>query len=455
MDTERLARIEDHFKTKFGSTPQFYARAPGRVNLIGEHVDYCGYSVLPMAIQQDILIAVASNNMSEINLSNTNPRYCDFSNTVHDIAIDTTRPFWYNYFLCGFKGVQEHLGLSETVGMNCLVDGTIPANSGLSSSSALVCCAGLATMAANQQTISMKELAEICTRSERYVGTQGGGMDQSISFLARKGSAMLIDFEPLRATEVSMPPGAVFVIASSCVEMNKAATAHFNVRVAECRIAAKILAKAMSLRWQEVVKLKDVQDAQQVSTMDMLAMVETYLHPEPYSRHEICSALELSNTQLDSMLLSQNTTHVQSFKLYQRAKHVFGEADRVSEFRLACHGAPGQGGTDAAFLRSVGELMNASHSSCRDLYECSCDELDDLVNICLKSGAVGSRLTGAGWGGCTVSLVPAERLPAFMDGVRRGFYEADPRRMHQLAENFFATEPAAGASILKHQPTAN
>uniref|UniRef100_A0A8C4RD70 Galactokinase 2 n=1 Tax=Eptatretus burgeri TaxID=7764 RepID=A0A8C4RD70_EPTBU len=455
MDTERLARLEDLFKIKFGSTPQFYARAPGRVNLIGEHIDYCGYSVLPMAIQQDILIAVATNNLSKINLSNTNPQYCDFSNAVHDITIDTTRAFWYNYFLCGFKGVQEHLRLSETVGMNCLVDGNIPPNSGLSSSSALVCCAGLATMAANQQTISMKELAEICTKSERYIGTQGGGMDQSISFLASKGTAMLIDFEPLRATEVSMPQGAVFVIASSCVEMNKAATAHFNIRVAECRIAAKVLAKTMGLRWQEVVKLKDVQVAQQVSTIDMLEMVEKHLHPEPYSRREICSALELSNTQLDSMLLSQNTTHVQSFKLYHRAKHVFSEADRVSKFRLACQSVTGQGDMEIGFLCPVGELMNASHTSCRDLYECSCSELDELVNICLKSGAVGSRLTGAGWGGCTVSLVPAERLPAFMDSVRRGFYEADPGRMHNLAQHFFATEPAAGASIVKHYPTAN
>uniref|UniRef100_A0A8C4RC51 Galactokinase 2 n=1 Tax=Eptatretus burgeri TaxID=7764 RepID=A0A8C4RC51_EPTBU len=406
MDTERLARLEDLFKIKFGSTPQFYARAPGRVNLIGEHIDYCGYSVLPMAIQQDILIAVATNNLSKINLSNTNPQYCDFSNAVHDITIDTTRAFWYNYFLCGFKGVQ-------------------------------------------------KELAEICTKSERYIGTQGGGMDQSISFLASKGTAMLIDFEPLRATEVSMPQGAVFVIASSCVEMNKAATAHFNIRVAECRIAAKVLAKTMGLRWQEVVKLKDVQVAQQVSTIDMLEMVEKHLHPEPYSRREICSALELSNTQLDSMLLSQNTTHVQSFKLYHRAKHVFSEADRVSKFRLACQSVTGQGDMEIGFLCPVGELMNASHTSCRDLYECSCSELDELVNICLKSGAVGSRLTGAGWGGCTVSLVPAERLPAFMDSVRRGFYEADPGRMHNLAQHFFATEPAAGASIVKHYPTAN
>ncbi|TRY97358.1 hypothetical protein DNTS_033004 [Danionella cerebrum] len=252
---ERLQQIKDVFKSKFGRTPLFYARAPGRVNLIGEHIDYCGYAVLPMAIEQSILAAVFVNDSKTIHLANTDQKYKSF-------------------------------------------DGSIPASSGLSSSSALVCCAGLLTVA----------LAETCAKCERYIGTEGGGMDQSISFLAEEGTtldsrgalghvsspgadgasqlklqmllprgtfplkhltlqprrgthasdykskehissqsdillapAKLIEFNPLRASDVSLPGGAVFVIANCCVEMNKAASSHFNMRVVECRIATKAI----------------------------------------------------------------------------------------------------------------------------------------------------------------------------------------------------------------------
>ncbi|KAM7152028.1 N-acetylgalactosamine kinase isoform 3-T3 [Macrochelys suwanniensis] len=236
----RLLKLKKMFISKFGSAPKFYARAPGRVNLIGEHIDYCGYAVLPMAIEQDILIAVEPVKTQVVQLANTNPLYLDFSTSVNNIHVNKTKPVWHNYFLCGLKGVQEHFGLNSSTGMNCLLDGTIPPSSGLSSSSALVCCAGLVMLTANGKTLSKVELAEICTKSERYIGTEGGGMDQSISFLAEEGTAKLIEFSPLRATDVRLPSGAAFVIANSCVEMNKAATSHFNIRVMECRLATKM-----------------------------------------------------------------------------------------------------------------------------------------------------------------------------------------------------------------------
>uniref|UniRef100_A0A8C5QBQ5 N-acetylgalactosamine kinase n=1 Tax=Leptobrachium leishanense TaxID=445787 RepID=A0A8C5QBQ5_9ANUR len=445
MWEKRLLSLKNTFNSKYGCKPSFYARAPGRVNLIGEHIDYCGYAVLPMAIEQDILAAVKPIDSKEVELSNTNPSYLDFSTSVTNIQIDKTKPLWHNYFLCGLKGIQDHFNLPSPTGMKCVLDGTIPPSSGLSSSSALVCCAGLVTLTANGRTLSKVELAETCARCEHYIGTEGGGMDQSISFLAEEGKAKLIEFGPLRATDVTLPAGAVFVIANSCVEMNKAATAHFNIRVVECRLATKILAKSKGLAWRELMKLGDLQINLGVSLEGILDIVEEVLHPEPYTCEEICEFLGISLEELRTTILSQNTQDVATFRLYQRSKHVYGEAARVLAFKAVCDDPP------ANAVQLLGDLMNQSHASCRDMYECSCPELDQLVDICLKSGAVGSRLTGAGWGGCSVSMVPAEKLNHFLSSVQEGFYKTDSKKLALMEKSLFATKPGSGAMILMEE----
>lgn len=441
--SERLKNLKDTFETKYGESPLFYAYAPGRVNLIGEHIDYCGYSVLPMAIEQNILAAVSVNSSGTIQLANTNPQYKDFSvSCSKDIAIDRDNPKWHYYFLCGVKGIQEKFGLSSLAGMSCVLDGTVPPSSGLSSSSALVCCAGLITMEANQKSLSKVALAEICAKCERYIGTEGGGMDQSISFLAEKGTAKLIEFQPLRATDVKLPDGAVFVISNCCQEMNKAASSHFNIRVVECRIATKMLAQARGLDPSGFLKLAQVQTELKASLEEMLSLVEEALHPEPFSREEISKVLGVTPEQFASDLLSPNTQHLTHFRLYQRAKHVYSEAARVQQFKSMCDSEA------ADSIQLLGELMNQSHASCRDLYECSCPELDQLVEICLKSGAVGSRLTGAGWGGCAVSMVPSEKVETFLRDVRQAFYLPDPRRAAMEKQSLFVSKPGGGAAIL-------
>ncbi|XP_006168840.1 N-acetylgalactosamine kinase isoform X3 [Tupaia chinensis] len=394
-----------------------------------------------MAVEQDMLIAVEPVKTHTLQLANTNPLYPDFRTSANSIQIDNTKPLWHNYFLCGFKGIQEHFGLSNLTGMNCLVDGTIPPSSGLSSSSALVCCAGLVTLTVLGMKLSKVELAEICARSERYIGTEGGGMDQSISFLAEEGTAKLIEFSPLRATDVKLPSGAVFVIANSCVEMNKAATAHFNIRVVECRLAAKLLAKYKNLQWDKILKLEEVQSKLGVSLEEMLLVTEDALHSKPYSPEEICRCLEINLEELRTQILSPNTQDVPIFKLYQRAKHVYSEAARVLQFKKICEESPDN------MVQLLGDLMNQSHTSCRDLYECSCPELDQLVDICRKFGAQGSRLTGAGWGGCTVSIVPAEKLSSFLANVHEAYYQKNDGSLAPQKQSLFATKPGGGALV--------
>uniref|UniRef100_A0A8C7C0Y7 Galactokinase 2 n=1 Tax=Neovison vison TaxID=452646 RepID=A0A8C7C0Y7_NEOVI len=441
-----LLKLKEMFNSKFGSSPKFYVRAPGRVNIIGEHIDYCGYSVLPMAVEQDMLIAVEPVKTQTLQLANTNPLYPDFSTSSNNIQIDKTKPLWHNYFLCGFKGIQVNWFIRQLLAVELKVyiiyqDFKKFTMYFLSSFKANECFYYFILEDEAGMTVHWVELAEICAKSERYIGTEGGGMDQSISFLAEEGTAKLIEFSPLRATDVKLPSGAVFVIANSCVEMNKAATSHFNIRVMECRLAAKLLAKYRGLQWGKVLRLEEVQTKLGVSLEEMLWITEDALHPEPYSPEEVCRCLGISLQELRTQILSPNTQDVPIFKLYQRATHVYSEAARVLQFKKICEEAPDD------TVQLLGELMNQSHASCRDMYECSCPELDQLVDICRKFGAQGSRLTGAGWGGCTVSLVPADKLTSFLANVHQAYYQRSDRNLTFEKQSLFATKPGGGALV--------
>ncbi|XP_054713706.1 N-acetylgalactosamine kinase-like [Uloborus diversus] len=439
---EKYLEIEKYFKSNFSNPPKFYARVPGRVNLIGEHIDYCGFSVLPMALEQDIVLAVGTNDANVLNIINfDSERYESFSTSVQDLHIDTSCPHWYHYFLCGYKGISEKYVLKRK-GLNVVVKGSVPPSAGLSSSSALVCASALATGYANGISISKVEYATLCAESEKYIGTQGGGMDQSIGFLAESGTAKHIEFNPLRTTNVPLPKGVAFVVSNSCVAMNKAATSEFNTRVLECKLAAKVLAKLHGFEWQTVEKLAEIPFLLKKDLPEMKDVIDSHLSSKLYSRQDICCMLDIESEQFQSFL-SKNTQHLEKFQLGNRAQHVFQEAYRVRQFKLISE----EGGDNT--VHELGRLMNESHVSCRDLYECSHPVLDDLVQTALESGAIGSRLTGAGWGGCCVSLVMENRVEEFLQMMKKKFYD---KRGHggEGTENntlMFPTKPSAGAAI--------
>ncbi|GAU88098.1 hypothetical protein RvY_00854 [Ramazzottius varieornatus] len=438
--------LEKAFTEKYGHAAEFIAVAPGRVNLIGEHIDYHGYSVLPMALSQSIRIAVSSNDSSQLHISNTSgDKYKDYSGSISDLDIKKgSAPSWHQYVLCGIKGVSENVKNSEDLlGMNFLVEGQVPPNAGLSSSSALVCCSALATTQANKLSFTPSELASICASSERHIGTEGGGMDQAISFLAEEGKAKLIDFDPLKSSNVVLPQQVVFVVAHSGVEMNKAATADFNTRVAEGRLGVQILAVINNLEWKSMKKAKELQKALKRSTKEMLALVAETFHEEPYSLSEISDLLEISAEDLHSQHLSASVQHLRSFELRKRLRHVFTEAARVEAFRDTC-----EGGGDLSGVQSLGDLMHDSHVSCRDDYECSCPELDELVDLMMKNGAYGARLTGAGWGGCAVAMVAKGSEDVFLRCLKKGFYEKDEEGRKRMDDALFVTAPGAGAHVV-------
>uniref|UniRef100_A0A2P2K6T6 Uncharacterized protein MANES_15G001800 n=1 Tax=Rhizophora mucronata TaxID=61149 RepID=A0A2P2K6T6_RHIMU len=248
----RFDRLKLKFLQVFGHPPDTFARSPGRVNLIGEHIDYEGYSVLPMAIRQDTIVAIRKHDAAEdaqksLRIANVNDaKYtlCSYP-ADPDQEIDLKNHKWGHYFICGYKGFYEYakskgMDIGVPVGLDVLIDGTVPTGSGLSSSAAFVCSATIAIMAIFSVNFPKKELAQLTCKCERHIGTQSGGMDQAISVMAKPGFAELIDFNPIHATDVELPDGGTFVIANSLAESQKAVTAatNYNNRVVECRLAA-------------------------------------------------------------------------------------------------------------------------------------------------------------------------------------------------------------------------
>ena len=271
-------------------------------------------------------------------------------------------------------------------------------------------------------------------------------MDQAIEILAEEGSAKLIEFAPLRTHNVKLPAGATFVVANTLEEKNKAASNDFNTRVVECRIAAKILAKKLLAgdEWRELVKLKDVQEHVGVAISQMVDKVDAVLHQEDYTAAEVMDILQIDENFLKTEILTANTQQVGTFRLYQRARHVYSEAARVYQFRAECEA----GEEAASSLVRLGRLMTESHSSCSGLYQCSSTGLDTLVRLALEFGALGARLTGAGWGGCIVALVGGEEQAGpFIDKLRRAYYDNRGLSQTQINNAVFVTKPGAGATI--------
>jgi galactokinase len=314
--------------------------------------------------------------------------------------------------------------------MDILADGTVPSGGGLSSSAAFVCASALAVMKANGvDEVDKKELVELAIVSERAVGVNSGGMDQSASVFPRRGSALYVSFVPeLSAKNIPLPDlksPLTFVIAQSFVAADKHVTAPvcYNLRVVEVTLAALVLAKifglsglpsdpgplGVSLRgfhdtyMQEKEGIKDnhaVSKAEfQEQLQDLVRKVDEYLpQEEGYTRQQISEILGMDIKDIENKYMKKFPIRAERFKLRQRAMHVFGEAIRVLKFMDLLSASPPQTEKEnTELLQALGELLNDTQDSCRDIYENSCPELDELCELARAAGSYGSRLTGAGW----------------------------------------------------------
>ena len=358
------------FSRLFGHAPLWQVRAPGRVNLLGEHVDYNDGVVLPAAIDREVRLAVspATDDMITLYALDLNKK-ASFSLDALEQRLDANGsplPHWAEY-PAGVAWALRQAGL-VTGGMQAVFTSDVPIGAGLSSSAAVEVAFAAAWRALGGWQMDNLALAQHCQRAENaYVGVKSGLMDQFASACGVAGHALYFDTRSLEWHPVALPPGTAIVVADSGMRRTLATSA-YNERRAACE-------QAVALLQQYKPGLRSLRD---ISTVEFAAYSE-YLPEEV--RH--------------------------------RAEHVVKEIHRVQQAVNALRG-------DDAHL--FGGLMFAGHKSLRDLYQVSLPELDALVEIARGlPGIYGARLTGAGFGGCTVNLIEADQAEVFLQGLQDGY----------------------------------
>jgi len=450
--SRRFRKLLETFADRFpGQNGVSVLRAPGRVNLIGEHTDYCGLPVLPMALDYDMLVALSPRDDLKINVVNP-----DFPDRSFEIASRIPRyetGDWGNYVKAGIQGLVDEFGSLERMrGFDACFYGTVPVGAGLSSSSTIVVAAAMALLEASAIEMDPIALADRMARAEWYVGTQGGGMDHAASILSEKGKALKIDFFPLKVKPVSLPAGYTVVIANSLVAAAKTENARmlYNSLPAACRMAAAMLKAKLDLKGRDIERLGDIYYL--MGRQGIQEALKKHINWHGYNERELAGFLSLSVEEVNERFCTTKSgehipTPAQGFKVLARARHVVTEAARVEDSVKAL---------ESGEARWFGKLMRQSHRSCRDNYEISHPALDDLFAIGREAGSTGSRLTGAGFGGCTVHLVADEKLDAFLAEVEKRYHndaiksypEAERRYREKTTSPLMALRPAGGAEVL-------
>jgi len=364
------SRIHAQFETRFGVAPELIVRAPGRVNLIGEHTDYNAGFVLPAAIDRATFIAASPRSDRRVLVVAADLNEEDEFALDH-IERSGMRP-WSNYI----RGMVRALLVAghDIGGANLVVASSVPRGAGLSSSAALEVATGYVFQIFHKLNILGDELALMAQATENhFVGVNCGIMDQFIVTLGQANHALMIDCRDLSYQAVPVPTNAAVVICDSHIERSLAASA-YNQRRAECEQAVELLKAHLP----GIKALRDVTSQQ----------LEKYGHVLPAV-------------------------------VRQRARHVVSENERVITGANALRNGD---------ISEFGRLMNASHASLRDDYAVSIPEMDSLVASAQRvSGCYGSRLTGAGFGGCTVSLVAVDAVERFRHEVAANYLASTGR----------------------------
>ena len=378
------AELREKFSAAFGREPRVY-RAPGRVNLIGEHTDYNDGFVLPAALELSTWVAAAARPDRLLRIRSL--RGGDAVEFDLDDPAPTPRRDWSDYV----RGVAVMLRRAghDLAGADMLIDSDVPVGSGLSSSAALEVSTGYALLDCAGIAVDLVQLALCCQRAENdFVGMRCGIMDQFISCQGATAHALLLDCRSLDFRLVPIAPSVRLVICNSMVH-HELAAGEYNLRRADCERGVALLTPALP----GIRALRDVSLAQ-------LAANEAAL-PE---------------------------------LTFRRCRHIVTENDRVLRAGAAL---------EAGQVAEFGQLMDASHRSMRDDYEISCREIDILVDIAWGiDGVLGSRMTGGGFGGCTVSMVRADAVERFTSRIA-----ADYRAATGIETQIFVCSPGAGVSV--------
>ena len=306
-------------------------------------------------------------------------------------------------------------------------------------------------------------------------------MDQSASVFSQRGSALFVSFTPtLTARPVQFPktnPELTFLIAQSFVTADKYVTGpvQYNLRVVECSLAAAYLNAVLNPPGTRLptdksplsISLQGFHETyfallehgpngaahKEVPEQleELIKVVQsTVTQEEGYTREEIAAALGLSVDELNAQFTSRFPVRAERFKLRQRALHVYGEALRVLQAMSLLEDKaqhPAAGSDTSEYNARLGALLNATQDSCRDVYECSCTEIDELCAIARREGSYGSRLTGAGWGGCSVHLVPADKVAAIKQAWETEYYAKKELTPEQKEAAVVVSRPGSGSAL--------
>jgi galactokinase len=376
------AVLTQKFKTHFSGTPSTFA-APGRVNLIGEHTDYNDGYVFPMALNFYTHVAIAPRTDRNVQI---------WSENMHEVIMfsldqnNGRRRHWSDY-IAGIANELEKAGY-VLPGADVYIESDVPVGSGLSSSAAIEMSTALAFLKLIGAEMPRAELARLGQRAENhFVGMNCGIMDQFISVHGEADHALLLDCRSLDYKQVPLPSRDARLVVCNTMVKHELGSSEYNKRRAECEEGVRLMAKS----FPGITHLRD-----------------------------------LSLKQFDSVQ-GQLPDIVR-----KRCRHVVSEDERVlsSLERLA-----------ADDLATFGILMNASHDSLRDDYEVSCDELDVMVDLARAlPGCLGSRMTGGGFGGCTVNLVRLDYVPSFVEKITAQYKE-----QRGLDAKVYVTVPSRGA----------
>ncbi len=364
-----LDQVVSEFQRIHGAPPDKLARAPGRVNLIGEHTDYNQGLVMPIAIDRSVVIAARArpDNVARFTALDVLGGQTDVF-ALNNIAHHPDYR-WANYV----RGVAYFLTQRgvHLCGLDAVITADVPSGAGLSSSAALEVCTATIFQAFAAHSLDRVTVALLCQEAENeFVGVKSGIMDQYASALGEAGKALKIDCRSLTYEPVRLPRGVTITVADTTKKRHLAGS-DYNTRRMECENAAMLLGQLLRKR---VSSLRDVSIKEYNSVARFL--------PE---------------------------------NLRRRARHVLTENERVEKAARAA-----KRNNAVAF----GQLMNQSQTSLREDYEASSPELDIMVEIArAQPGCLGSRLTGAGWGGATVNLVRDEAVESFVNKVAEAYQE--------------------------------
>jgi galactokinase len=356
------AALARAFEDRWGEAARIF-HAPGRVNLIGEFTDYNDGFVMPAALALSTMVAAGKRSDRRLTIHSEN--FGDGREFELDDPDAAAAGHWSDY-VNGVAVTLQGAGL-QLSGANLLIRGEVPIGAGLSSSAAIEVATARALLGVSGITVAPAEIARLCQRAENeFVGVQCGIMDQFAACYATPGEALMLDCRSLEFRRAALPPGACLIVCNSMVK-RELARSEYNRRRAECSAGVRHFPKAAALR--------DV----------------------------TLSQLEQRRGDMDQTV-------------YRRCRHVVGENVRVEQAFAAL---------ERRELDRFGELMLASHASLRDDFEVSCRELDVLVELASGfRGVYGCRMTGGGFGGCTVNLVQREHAEAFCQAIQVGYRNA-------------------------------